>query len=473
MPGLLDAQDIPVVSQKEANLRQQTGSLADGSAAPSAMMVDSGTTTPPPGRLTAADLSPPPPAASPPGTDPDDFESAMGESSPKTLRESGLILKGLLKGGASIVTAPNDIAEAIKNHAMNWVREQFGYSPSKEEPSSGDLVNNGLTAAGFPQATGQQENALETAAGFAGGVLAGQAIPGGMSPSKLSYWRSAGPTSSVNSEVVNTLAAGKIGEQAKAVTPDVMNSASQRITGILDDVRGPDRIVMNHPDAVNSQIFAMAGEHTPTDSRLLKNDYIQRLSDEFNDGAANAQQLGNIASGLGREGSNKAATDWPLAQGLFEAKDYVEGLISEGLSGTEKAAYDEARQQYKWLVKYKEPGMVNRDTGQVNAVKLATDLESTDANGFSLGQNKEPLYSVLRQVQGSDGTSMPAIYHNKLAILMRAAARLGPGAAQYVAQRGLVPGLRAVVNHPGFMEGLGQELAGHADDGEEQQNGAQ
>jgi hypothetical protein len=147
-------------------------------------------------------------------------------------------------------------------------------------------------------------------------------------------------------------------------------------------------------------------------------------------------------------------------------KDYTESLISEGLSPAEQQAYNQARDQYKWLAKFKEPGMVNRDTGQVNAVKLATDLENTDANGFSLAQNKEPLYQVLRAVQGSDGTSMPAIYHNKLAMVARAAMRLGPGAAQTVIQKGLVPGLRAVVNAPGFMTSLGQELASHANDNE-------
>jgi hypothetical protein len=421
-----------------------------------------------PGLLDASDLSPPPQ----PQDTGDDFEAAMGESSPKTLRESGIILKGMIKGGASTVTAPVDLANAIKSHAYNWVRQQFGLEEDKDKPTNyGDLVNNGLTAAGFPQAKGLQENALETTAGVAGGALAGQAIPNLAGSARLSYNRFAGPAGGVNQEVVDTLAARKLGEEAPKLTPQVMDSAGARIKGVLDDVRGDSRIIMNHPDAVNSQIFALAGEHTPTDSRLLKNDFIQRLSDEFNDGAATAKELGNISSGLGREAANKAATDWPLAQGLFKAKDYTESLISEGLTGAEKQAYDQAREQYKWLAKFQEPGMVNRGSGKVDPVKLATNLEKEDPNGFSGGGsggiNTEPLYQVLRQVQGSDGTAMPAIYHNKIAMVARAAARLGPGAAQYVVQKGLLPGLRAVVNQPGFMEGLGQELAGHANEGEE------
>jgi hypothetical protein len=474
-PQHSSATQIPVVSPREAQLQAQTGSQANGQVAPPAVMVDTQQQGAPampkrsPGLLDASDLGSPPQ----PQDTGDDFEAAMGESSPKTLRESGIILKGMLKGGASTVTAPVDLANAIKSHAYNWVRQQFGLEEDKDKPTNyGDLVNNGLTAAGFPQAKGLQENALETTAGVAGGALAGQAIPNLAGPAKLSYNRLAGPTGGVNQEVVNTLAARKIGEEAANLTPQVKDAAGARIRAALDTARDENKIVMNHPDAVNSHLGAIAGEHTPADGALLNNNFVRRLSDAFSDGAANNEQLGDIASGLGREAANKASTDWAQAQGLFKVKDYVESMISEGLTGPEKQAYDTAREQYKWLARFQEPGMVTLDKGgNVNAVKLATLLEKEDTNAFvgggSGGINTEPLYQVLRQVQGSDGTSMPAIYHNKIAMIARAAARLGPGAAQYVVQKGLLPGLRAVVNQPGFIDGLGQELAGHANEGED------
>lgn len=460
-PSRADATPVDVVSQKEADLRQQTGSTASGAAAPTAMVIDTqapGSLKPAPkrgGLLTAQDLAGQVQAqadASPDPNEHSDFESQMGESSPATPHEAGVVAKGLVKGVASPLTAPADISIG----AVNLVKRLLGMSDATLNTNASDLLDKGLVKAGFPESKGTGDEALDMAAGIAGGTLGtgGAGKLGSKAMADNSFWSSAGGNGGQNKAITNALWANKIGENgATKLTPTVLAAADDRIGAVLDSTRSPNHIYLASPEEIHSKIGAINGDLTPVNNAVLNNNTVQKLLNTFAGGHATAEDLGNISSQLGKAAKVTAKSDYETHAGLLQVKDYVEGLIQEGLEPGQAAPYAAARQQYSALQKVAK--FVNPGNGDLNGAGLGKYLQRTESQAYTYGRNSEPAYEVLRRAQGVAGAKTVM---NALPSAVKAAAQSVPGGAQMLVQRGLQPGLRLLVNKPGFMTALSSEL---------------
>jgi hypothetical protein len=135
----------------------------------------------------------------------------------------------------------------------------------------------------------------------------------------------------------------------------------------------------------------------------------------MSEGSANAQQLGQLSSKLGRA-AYKAMTspsgDRDLGKALYAVKDHADDLVESTLSAAERAAYSTARGQYRNLMTLtSRTGIVNPSTGNVSGTALATKLQQADRPGFLFGKNQTPLYQAARFAQafkpivGDSGTA--------------------------------------------------------------------
>lgn len=401
------------------------------------------------GLLSDTDLAPSDVAPAPG----DDFEQQMGESSPQTPHQVGIIAKGAIKGAVSPLTAPADITIG----AVNFVKRIMGFGDSTLDTNASDLVEKGLVAAGLPKnQPGTGDEALDMASGVVGG-LASTASAGKLAAKAVTandFWSASGAAGSQNRQIVNALWAKKIGEDgATKLTPEVLGRAGDRIGDVLDNTRSANHIYLASPEEIGGQIGAINGDSTPVTNTVLKNNTVQKLLDTFASGHATAEDLGNISSTLGKAAKTALKNDYETGSGLLKVKDYVEGLIQEGLEPGQAQAYAQARQQYASLMKVQR--FVNPGTGDLNAPALGRFLQRTDAAGYTRGGNAEPAYEVIRKAQGVSGTKPGSL----MPPIIKAAMRTVPGGAQMVMQKGIQPGLRALVNKPGFMTALSSELA--------------
>jgi hypothetical protein len=465
---------LDVVSPNEAVDRQIRGN------APQAMVIDTqaGSLKPNPrppekrGLLTANDVAPSDVAPTP------DDPEVLGEQAlmdpkqnPVGPHQAGVMLKGALKGAASPITFPADVSIG----AVNFVKRVMGFGDSTLNTNASDLVEKGLVAAGLPKnQPGTGDEALDTASGVIGG-LASLSSAGKLAAKAVTdkdFWSAAGAASSQNRQIVNALWAKKIGEDGVTkLTPAVIGRASDRIGAVLDNTRSTNHIYLASPEEIGGQIGAINGNSTPVTNTVLKNNTVQKLLDTFSSGHATAEDLGNISSQLGKAAKTSMRSDYETGAGLLKVKDYVEGLIQEGLEPGQAQAYAQARQQYANLLKVQR--FVNPGTGDLNAPALGRYLQRTESAAYTRGGNSEPAYEVIRKAQGVSGTKPGSL----MPPIIKAAMRTVPGGAQYVMQKGVQPGLRMLVNKPGFMTALSSELARTGDDipetdehpGEEQQ----
>ena len=128
-----------------------------------------------------------------------------------------------------------------------------------------------------------------------------------------------------------------------------------------------------------------------------------------------AKQVGQLSSKLSRAAYKQmtsAGGDRDLGKALFALKDHVDDILESNLSGEGKAAYSQAREQYRNLMHLVSRGnIVNTATGHLNPVALASRLKSADRSGYLFGKNQSPLYNVARfgeafkPIVGDSGTA--------------------------------------------------------------------
>lgn len=128
-----------------------------------------------------------------------------------------------------------------------------------------------------------------------------------------------------------------------------------------------------------------------------------------------AKQMGQLSSKLGRAASKEMTSqggDRDLGKALFAVKDHVDDILESNLSPEGKAAYSQARGQWRNLVNLtSRANVLNPSTGNVNGVALAARLAKSDRNGFLYGRNASPLYQAARFAQafkpivGDSGTA--------------------------------------------------------------------
>lgn len=148
---------------------------------------------------------------------------------------------------------------------------------------------------------------------------------------------------------------------------------------------------------------------------LADNALIQRLDGFVNtNGGASREQLRALSSKLGKAGRSNMTTpagDRELGQALFGAQTIVEDAIEGSLGPAQRAAYGEARGQYRNLMNLLSGQAINEASGNVNGRALATVLRNKDRAGYTMGRTQSDLNDAARFVKafpdivGNSGTA--------------------------------------------------------------------
>jgi hypothetical protein len=376
--------------------------------------------------------------------------------------------KSLVKGVGSAVTFPADVGIGV----TNWIKRELGYPQDTLDTNASDVMEKGLQKAGFPASNNStQDSALDIAGQGVGGVLSGGLLGSSKSAPALTaenYHSLPGVTNSANQKVLGSLVASKLGLNANTrLTTDALNAAHTQATSFMDAVRPAGTTIMQDPSETAGAIAVATRKFTPSDGRLMEHPAVKSLIDTLSNGTADGADLGAEASNLGKAGTKAFGEDPNMGRGLFALQDHVEGILKDAVTPEVAQSYQDALSRYGLIKHLMEPGSVNRATGEINTSALAKYFGDTDPKGYALGQNNSPLYQVLRQSEGMGGNPLDATagYHTKLFAVARAAASTIPGAANNVVQLGLKPALRQLVNKPGFVTALGNELQGGNDNG--------
>lgn len=231
-----------------------------------------------------------------------------------------------------------------------------------------------------------------------------------------------------NQSVLNSAAAQSIGENANVVDSSVLARANDRLSSVFENVGDPSRITVVDPAKTQSALDAIDQQAEGLiDGSIRDNKLVQRLESLTDMGSITGQQLRQLTSKLGKAAYKQMATpsgDRDMGQALYAVKDHVDDLIGQGLSDTERVAYDTTREQYRNLMLLtSRTGIVNPSSGNVAGVALASKLQQADKPGFLYGRNQSDLYNAARFAQafkpivGDSGTATRSL---NLADLMSA-----------------------------------------------------
>jgi hypothetical protein len=453
-------QDAPVVSQKEALLRQQSGGYGpDGRPVSGAMVVDTNTPAPTKGGIdwSRYAATPPKPASTPtPPSAPtdDDVSDPEGDAARALAEGAPSVVRGMAKGIAAPVTIPADVAI----WGTNKLRKAFNPSASTLDTDASDVLGTVLDKMGLRRAPG----AVGTIGEITGAALATPFNPkfsADINPG--TWWSSANPTSGVNNSIIQNAVRTTLGVPAAqageyGVTSGVMKQAQDAYKAALDTGRNANTIFQDNPRTIATTLANMAqdqGYEKDTLKELLARPEVTKLFRILQDGKATTEQLGNASSALGA--SAAGASDSILRNTLFKFRDYAEDAIKSSLSPADAATYEQGLTKFKAYQQIANSGALNTTTGEVNPVKLLNSIKN-DADWIN-GTNQSPLYQVLRHVERGQKAveSMTDTIPGRLGYAVRTAAKSIPGVAQSIVQRGIPETIRQIANHPGFLQSLG------------------
>lgn len=210
-----------------------------------------------------------------------------------------------------------------------------------------------------------------------------------------------------NQKVLNRAAAKSIGETADEVSTPILAKAEQRLGAVFDSVKDKTPVPLD-PVQVGGRLRQIAADADGmlNNNASLDSNGLWKQLDNFvnNTGGATREQLRNLSSNLGKKAKQEMTSpmgDRALGESLFAAQEVVEDAIQGTLSASQRAAYNEARGQYRNLMQLvSRTGIVNPSSGNANGRTLANSLMSKDRSGFTMGGNTSDLYNAARFTQG-------------------------------------------------------------------------
>jgi hypothetical protein len=323
-------------------------------------------------------------------------------------------------GGSRANANANAAASANLNVGAGQAGAQTVVSGGAQAAGRGGGYNFGTVGddAASSLTTGQRA----AAAGFPQGRL----TPGQATGNKLlqrleakleSQPMTAGPFDKIkdaNAREINRAAARAIGETADNLSSDVLDRAVTRLGGVFDDVRdGTQRAI--DPQQFTERMRSVADEFEAIGPQVWNHPLVERLIRHAKSGQATGKDLGGLTSKLTREINRQmtsAQGDRELGRALGSVKEYVDDLVSQGLSGDKLKSYQSAREQYRNLMLLtSRVGTINPSTGNVNAGALANLLQQKDRSGFLFGRNSSDMYNAARfgqafkPIVGDSGTA--------------------------------------------------------------------
>ena len=187
------------------------------------------------------------------------------------------------------------------------------------------------------------------------------------------------PFERVNNEqrlAVNRATAGALGENVDSLTQDVLASAKDRITGVMDDLENRNALLPHSQLAQEIRNFraALATDTTPDIQRVMAAQ-LARYEDRLlaNEGRLPGHVYRELNTGLNR--IVKRGGD--LGYHARELLQIMRRGMARNISPDDRAAWEEANRQYRAykLVTKRDFG-VNEVTGDINAKALARALNA-------------------------------------------------------------------------------------------------
>lgn len=221
-----------------------------------------------------------------------------------------------------------------------------------------------------------------------------------------------------NQRAMNRAAARAIGENADELSTPVLHQAEQRIGAVFNQVADATPVPLD-PMRVGARLQTIAQDADGMlmgNAQLAQNGLWQRLDGFVNgQGGASREQLRALSSNLGKAARNNMTSqngDRALGEALFAAQEVVEDSIQGTLNQAQRAAYAEARDQYRNLMTLTaKTNVVNPSSGNVSGKSLANTLMTKDRGGFTMGRNGSEMYDAARfnqafpDIVGNSGTA--------------------------------------------------------------------
>jgi hypothetical protein len=276
------------------------------------------------------------------------------------------------------------------------------------------LAVPGVNSYGGAAALGAATGALQpTAAGESRllntGIGTGTNLLGQAGGNLLGNWlkaRAAAPFMGWSQKTGNKIAAQAVGSDAARLDQPALADVSTRFKGIFDEARSPDAFTSLGQKTTQAVDKAASDLNASSAQAFGANSDVTDLLAHTENGMANGQQLGTIASNLGREASAQMTSkmgDRQLGLALFKLKDHVDNLVGSTIADPGLSTrYASALPQYRVFSQLtSRPSLLNSATGDVNFSNYGKFLQRADRQGYTFGGNQSPLYNAARAGQAT------------------------------------------------------------------------
>ena len=241
------------------------------------------------------------------------------------------------------------------------------------------------------------------------GIGTGTNLLGQAGGNLLGSWlkaRAAAPLMGWSQTTGNKIAAQAVGSDAARLDQPALADVSTRFKGIFDEARSPDAFTSLGQKTTQAVDKAASDLNASSAQAFRANSDVTDLLAHTENGMANGQQLGTIASNLGREASAQMTSkmgDRQLGLALFKLKDHVDNLVGSTIADPGLSTrYASALPQYRVFSQLtSRPSLLNSATGDVNFSNYGKFLQRADRQGYTFGGNQSPLYNAARAGQAT------------------------------------------------------------------------
>ena len=220
-----------------------------------------------------------------------------------------------------------------------------------------------------------------------------------------------------NQRKLTGIAAKAIGQQGDELSAPVLGQAFDDIGKVYNAVQTKTTVAVD-PNAVTQKLLGIIDNYQGQyvgNGDVAGNALFKRISDFAQNGTATQEQLGTLASNLGKAAKNNltsASGDRAMGRALLDTKEVVDDLLQQSLAPELAQQFGQARGQYRTLMQLtSRSNVVNPASGNVNPRALAATLQSGDKAGYLRGGNTSDLYQAARffqanpSVVGDSGTA--------------------------------------------------------------------
>lgn len=220
-----------------------------------------------------------------------------------------------------------------------------------------------------------------------------------------------------NQRKITGIAAKAIGQPGDELSSPVLGQAFDDIGAVYNAVQTKNPVAVD-PNAVTQKLLGIIDNYQGQyvgNGDVAGNALFKRISDFAQNGTATQEQLGTLASNLGKAAENNLTSangDRAMGRALLDTKEVVDDLLQQSLAPDLAQQFGQARGQYRTLMQLTgRPNVVNPASGNVNPRALAGALQSGDKTGYLRGRNTSDLYQAARfsqafpPVVGDSGTA--------------------------------------------------------------------